>query len=117
MQDNALRFINSINDYQQFPAARCAMGPDICMYQRTASSAVESMNRANARVRDRTAVDPINALILMITFEANRFEKHRKNAWNCEDHLTPHAKKLVRDAFERVNLCDYEISIASEGDM
>ncbi len=63
LQDNALRFIDSMNDYQQFPAARCAMGPDICMYQRTASSAVDSMNRANARVRDRTAVDPINALI------------------------------------------------------
>ena len=41
MQDNALQFINSINDYQQFPAARFAMGPDICMYQRTPSSAVE----------------------------------------------------------------------------
>ena len=47
MQDNALRFLGSISDSQQFPAARCAMGDDICMYQRTASSAVESMNRAN----------------------------------------------------------------------
>lgn len=53
----------------------------------------------------------------MIKLEANRFEKHRKNALNCEYHLTPHAKKLVRVAFERVNLCDYEIAIASEGDM
>jgi hypothetical protein len=26
MQDNAVRFINSINDYQQFPAASCALG-------------------------------------------------------------------------------------------
>ncbi len=33
MQDNALRYLNNVNDNQQFPAARCAMGPDDCMYQ------------------------------------------------------------------------------------
>ncbi len=95
MQDNALQFINNINDSQQFPAARCAMDADICMYQCTSSLVVVSMNQANARVRDRTAVDSINVLILMIKLEANRFENHRNNAWNCEDHLTPHAKKLL----------------------
>ncbi len=75
MQDNALRFLGSIPDTQQFPAARCGMGNNICMYQRTAASSVESMNRANERVRDRTAVDPINSLILLIKLEATRFEK------------------------------------------
>ncbi len=87
MQPNALRFLNSINDNQQFPAARCAMEPEICMYQCTASSAVESMNQANGRVRARTAVDPMNSLILMIKLEARRFEKHRENAWNCDNEL------------------------------
>jgi hypothetical protein len=69
MQDNALCYLSSVPDTQQFPAARCAMGDDICMHQRTASSAVESMNRANERVRDRTAVDPINSLILLIKLD------------------------------------------------
>ena len=116
MQENALRFLSSIPDSQQFPASRCAMGNDICMYQRTASSAVESMNRANERVRDRTAVDPINSLILLIKLEATRFQKHRENAWTCSDELTPYGKKMARDAFQSVNLRDYHIEIATEGD-
>jgi len=69
MQEKAPCFLSSIPDTQQFPAARCAMGDDMCMYQHTASSAVESMNRANERVKDRTAVDPINSLILLIKLE------------------------------------------------
>jgi hypothetical protein len=80
MQDNALCYLSSVEDTQQFPAARCAMGDDICMHQHTASSAVESMNRANERVQDRTAVDPINSLILLIKLEATQFEKHREKA-------------------------------------
>ena len=100
MQDNALHFLGSIPDTQQFPAARCGMGNDICMYQRTAASSVESMNRANERVRDRTAVDPINSLILLIKLEATRFEKHKENAWNRMDELlTPHSTRLAKDAF------------------
>ena len=69
------------------------MGDGICMYQRTASSAVESMNRANERVRDRTAVDPINSLILLMKLEATQFEKHIEKAWTCADELTPYGKK------------------------
>ena len=92
------------------------MGNDICMYQRTASSSVESMNRANQRVRDRTAVDPINSLILLIKLEGARFDKHRENAWGCMDDLTPHSKKLVKDAFQKVNVRDYSIEIGMDGD-
>ena len=117
MQDNALHFLGSIPDTQQFPAARCGMGNDICMYQRTAASSVESMNRANERVRDRTAVDPINSLILLIKLEATRFEKHKENAWNRMDELlTPHSTRLAKDAFQKVNVRDYYIEIGKEGD-
>ncbi len=70
MQENALHFLGSIPDNQQFPAAQCAMGHGICMYQRSAASAVESRNQTNERVRDRTDVDPINSLILLIKLKA-----------------------------------------------
>ena len=73
MQQNALRFLSSIPDTQQFPAAQCAMRDDICMYQCTASSAIDSMNQAKERVWNRTAVDPINSLILLIKLEAMQF--------------------------------------------
>ena len=59
----------------------------------------------------------MNSLILMIKLEATWFEKHRENAWNCDDELTPHGQKLAKDAFQKVNVSDYEIEISSEGDM
>ncbi len=74
------------------------------------------MNQANERVRDRTAVDPINSLILLIKLEAMRFDKHREKAWTCADELIPHGKKLAREAFERVNIWDYLIEISTNGD-
>ncbi len=45
MQVQALRFLNAINDYQQYPAARCDLHIDACMHKRTASLSVEAMNR------------------------------------------------------------------------
>jgi hypothetical protein len=35
INDKALRYINLVADHQQFPAARCAMGGNICMYQQS----------------------------------------------------------------------------------
>jgi hypothetical protein len=34
INNNVLQYINLVPDHQQFPAARCAMGDNICMYQR-----------------------------------------------------------------------------------
>ncbi len=67
MDDKALAYMNSIKDYQQYPAARVAHGArlegeTIYMCQRSSSSTAELMNAANKSVRDRTAVDPINAM-------------------------------------------------------
>ncbi len=31
--DIALRYLNLVNEYQQYPAARCAMGDNVVMYQ------------------------------------------------------------------------------------
>jgi hypothetical protein len=39
------------------------------MFSKSASSGVESMNRANNLARQRTAVDILNALILLIKLE------------------------------------------------
>ena len=117
IQDNALRFINSIHDHQQFPAARCALHPDACMFQRTSSSSVESMNRANSSIRDRTAVDPINSLILLLDLEGKRYNAHCDNAWSCTDILTPYGKKLLVGAFDQVNFRDFEIAVTQQGDM
>jgi len=90
MQVQALRFLNAINDYQQYPAARCDLHIDACMHKRTASLSVEAMNHVNESVRDRSAVDPINSLILLLHLEDKRYKGHVEAAWGNDDVLTPH---------------------------
>ena len=63
-------YLNKLPDTSQYPAARCNMGEGIYMYHRTSSAAVECMNAANKEIRDRMAVDLVNATILLIRLEA-----------------------------------------------
>lgn len=64
-----LKYLNSPTDESQYPAARCAMGENIFLYDHEASSGVESMNKANKPARDRAAVDVVNAMILLVQME------------------------------------------------
>jgi hypothetical protein len=54
MSDKALKYLNSLPDIEQYPAARVEVGrdKDIYMYRRSASSSVESMNQSNKAARD-----------------------------------------------------------------
>jgi hypothetical protein len=48
MDNKALKYLNALNDEQQYPGTRCdPPRRNVFMYQCSASSAVESMNRAN----------------------------------------------------------------------
>jgi hypothetical protein len=94
VSDKALRYLNTINDLQQYPCARVNMGDDICMYQRSASSSVESMNNANKSVWVRTAVDPVNSSMLLLQKENEIFLSHREEAFKWIKELTPHGVKL-----------------------
>ena len=57
MDEKSQYYITKIDDSRQFTAVRCAMGANICMYGRSASSGVESMNQENKIVCSKTAVD------------------------------------------------------------
>jgi len=116
MDTRAVAYLNKVPDHQQYPASRCALTEGVCMFMRTASSAVESMNRANASVRERTAVDPINACILLLKLEGERFGKHRDLAHKHSEILTPHGMKLMTKAFKDVNPREFEIYINPQGD-
>ena len=104
-----------VNDHQQFPAARVAYGAEIghviYMYQRSSSSTAESMNAENKSVRSRTAVDPINAIIILLKLESERYNHYRNEAWEWKEALTPHGKMLAENAFKNVNLRNYSISV------
>jgi hypothetical protein len=87
-----LRYLNTIKDKAQYPGARCAMEEGIYMYQRSASSAVESMNAANKEMHACMAVDALNATLLLIRLECNRFLRMKQEAWGDDSFLTPRGK-------------------------
>ena len=68
-------YLTKIRDKKQYPTARCAMSQEICMYGKSASAGVESMNRANKIVREKTAVDILNAAVLLLEMEGNCYHK------------------------------------------
>ena len=63
------QYLNNLEDAEQYPAARCAQDPGIYIYNRSTSAAVELMNAANHKMRAKTAVDPLNACILLMKLE------------------------------------------------
>ena len=103
-----VKYLNSITDKQQFPAARCAMVEMVCMYGKTASSGVKAMNHANDSIQRWTAVDILNAALLLIKKESERFERSKSDAWkkevwSKEKPLTPRGMAVMKDIFEK---CD-----------
>ncbi len=115
-----MRYIGLVNDHQQFPAARvdngAEQGETIHMYQQSSSLTAESMNAANKSVRDHTAFDSINAMLLLLKLEAARYSKNKEKAWSWNEVLTPHGKKLSDNVFSIVNPRDYTIKIDAELD-
>ncbi len=77
-----MTYVNKLDNTEQYPAARCAMGGNIYMYGRTTSAVNESMNWANQRAREQTAVDLVNATMLLVNLENERFVRKRDLAWN-----------------------------------
>ncbi len=82
-------YLFRIPEEVQFPAARCAQGNSVCMYGKSASSGVEAMNRANEDIREKTAVDILNATLILLKKKSTRYNKQQELAWNHAHVLTP----------------------------
>ena len=65
-------YVFNIAEEMQFPASRCAQGDSVCMYGKSASSGVEAMNRANEDIHQKTAVDILNATMILLKKESSR---------------------------------------------
>ena len=85
------------------------MAPNIYMYDRTSSAGVEAMHNANKSIREKTVVDPCNAILLIVELECERFREQRKKAWEEAGPLTPYGF-LVFDEYSKVNSNDYMIA-------
>lgn len=112
MHQTNLHYLTKIPDKMQYAAARCAMDPSICMYGKSASSGVESMNRANNLARQKAAVDILNAAILLIKLEGGRFAWYKQLAWTRDELLTERGMQLMEEAFTDVHARDYKMQTA-----
>lgn len=100
MDKKDIEYLDSVPDDEQFPAARCAKTELCSMYGKSASSTVESMNKANERMRDKSCVDAGNAVLLLLNMEGERFEKMKHAAWYNNRILTPRGEKLREQVIE-----------------
>jgi len=114
MHKKDLQYLLTVPDVNQYPAARCAMTPGTYMYHRTSSAAVESMNAANKEMRAKTAVDPLNACILLLKMECKRFIKQRDLAWSTDAELTPRGKLEFDEVFANINAFDFTITVSED---
>ncbi len=95
----------------QFPASRCAQGNSVCMYGKSASSGVETMNGPNEDIRQKTAVDILNATLILLKKESTRYNKQKSLAWNHEHVLTPKGMELMEEVFNNVNVHDFKVHL------
>ena len=115
MDQGDVAYLNRLEDERQYPAARCVMGDDICLSNHQASQGVESMNRANIPARARTAVDILNATLLIIRLEEKHLEKHKASAWARKDPLTPRGMLIMDNAYKDVDIRAFEVDIRQDG--
>ena len=95
VEDRALKYLNTVPDEEVYPGARCNIDGKRCyMYMHTASSASESMNRANKAARSRLAVDVVSSSRLLLELCASRYQEKKEMAWKRQEALTPHGRKL-----------------------
>jgi hypothetical protein len=74
------------------------------------------MNAANWEMRAKTAVDPLNACILLMKLECKRFNEQQAKAWSSDSFLTPHSTVEYEEVFEGINALDLTITIVSQID-
>jgi hypothetical protein len=116
MHNSDINYLNKLTDTSKYPAARCAMGDGIYMYYRTSSAAVELMNAANKEIRQRTAVDLVNATILLMRLECKRFTKMKELAWRTDNVFTSRGEMEHNETFEGISYRDFNLAIEEKED-
>jgi hypothetical protein len=114
MHPTNLHYLTKLPDRSQYPAARCAVGDNICMFSKSALSGVESMNKVNQLAQQRTAVDILNAVIviLLIKLEGEHFNWYKQKAWERDNQiLTELGLELMEEAFADVDVSNFWIDI------
>ena len=86
------------------------------MWHLEASSGVESMNSANYSMRQRTAVDMINAALLLVDMEVKRYKKQQTSAWSKNGLFSPRGQIEFDETFNDVNHRKFRIGVTEMQD-
>ena len=87
------------------------MRHDIYLFHLQASAGVESMNLANYSMRQRTAVDINNAMLLLVELECNRYRKQQADAWSTDSIFSRRGEKEFDETFQNLNHSQFRIII------
>jgi hypothetical protein len=74
------------------------------------------MNQANKPARDRTAVDVMQSMKLILDLECRRYKEHKEEAHSWAEFLTPYGIKLKDEMFAGVNFLLYHIVVGEYDD-
>jgi len=102
MLQKDVMYLESVDDEEQYAAARCSMSDHVYMYQRSSSQTVEAMNSANKRMRVRGSVDVANSTMLLMKMEAERFERQKTCAASCTSVLTYKGSYLLEGVLDKL---------------
>ncbi len=69
------------------------------------------MNVANFSIRQRTAIDLDNAMILLLDLECKRFNKQQAEAWTRDGVLTPRGNLKFEESFNDINHTQFRITV------
>jgi hypothetical protein len=92
------------------------MGENICMFSKSTSSGVESINRANQFAQQKNAVDILNVTILLLKLEGECFAWYKQKAWERDNVMTDKGLALMEECFANVNVCEYWMTITPVAD-
>ena len=104
-------YLNKLAGTAQYLAARCDMRDDVYMYHRQATAGAEAMNVANFSIRQRTAVDLDNIMILLLDLECKRYNKQQAEAWTRDGVLTPRGNLEFEESFNDINHTQFRITV------
>jgi hypothetical protein len=81
------------------------------MYGKSASSGSLAMNRANEDIRQKTAVEILNATLILLKKKSTPYDKQRSLACNHAHVLTPKGMELMEEGFNNVNVQNFKVHL------
>ncbi len=87
------------------------MQDDIYLFHLQGSAGAESMNAANYAMRQRSAVDINNAMLLLVELECKRYRKQQAEACSTDSIFSPRGQKEFDETFNNLNHPQFRITL------